>query len=78
MLSKAWFSDGSNPWDSFDTGVDLARMLMEDDEPDELERVIAQWRRSVAMYPGLLRNHPKLASGLRRGALHERLTRACC
>lgn len=41
-LSQVWFSDGSNPWDGFDTGVDLAWMLTEDDAHDELERVIGQ------------------------------------
>lgn len=41
-LASVWFEDGSHPWDSFDVGVDLAWMLLEDGDQEALERVIAQ------------------------------------
>lgn len=41
-LWTCWTSQGSNPWDGFDVTVDLAWMLLEDGEADDLERVIAQ------------------------------------
>lgn len=41
-LIRAWDGAGSNAWDAFELGVDLAWMLLEDGDHEPLERVIAQ------------------------------------